>query len=65
MKRLIILMKRISNMQTIKIFAALYYPGNKVPQRGDIFKNPQLANTLTRLLFTAAMHFIKAILQKQ
>ena len=30
-------------------FAQQYYPGDMVPQRGDIFKNPQLANTLQKI----------------
>jgi gamma-glutamyltranspeptidase/glutathione hydrolase len=30
-------------------FVHLYYPDGKPPQRGDIFKNPQLANTLSKI----------------
>jgi gamma-glutamyltranspeptidase/glutathione hydrolase len=32
-----------------KKFSQLYFPNDKVPQRGSIFKNPQLANTLSKI----------------
>jgi gamma-glutamyltranspeptidase / glutathione hydrolase len=30
-------------------FTSLYYPAGKPPQKGDLFKNPQLANTLAQI----------------
>jgi gamma-glutamyltranspeptidase/glutathione hydrolase len=47
-----------------KNFAALYYPGNKIPQRGDIFKNIQLANTLNKIAVDGRDAFYKSDIAK-
>jgi gamma-glutamyltranspeptidase/glutathione hydrolase len=45
-------------------FIHLYYPDGKQPQRGDIFKNPQLANTLSKIAAGGRDAFYKGDIAK-
>jgi gamma-glutamyltranspeptidase/glutathione hydrolase len=45
-------------------FAALYYQNNKVPQKGEIFKNTQLANTLNKIATGGRDAFYKGDIAK-
>ena len=45
-------------------FAQQYYPDGVVPQRGDIFKNPQLANTLEKIADRGRDAFYKGDIAK-
>jgi gamma-glutamyltranspeptidase/glutathione hydrolase len=47
-----------------KNFAQLYFPNGKVPQRGDIFKNVQLANTLSKIATGGRDAFYKGDIAK-
>jgi len=47
-----------------KNFAQLYFPNGKVPQRGDIFKNVQLAKTLTKIATGGRDAFYKGDIAK-
>lgn len=47
-----------------KNFARLYFPNGKIPQRGDIFKNVQLANTLTKIAVGGRDAFYKGDIAK-
>ena len=47
-----------------KNFAQLYYPDGKPPQRGDIFKNLQLANTLNKIAVGGRDVFYKGDIAK-
>lgn len=43
-------------------FKETYMPNGKMPQKGEIFKNPFLATTYEKSLPVAVMRFTKAIL---
>jgi gamma-glutamyltranspeptidase/glutathione hydrolase len=45
-------------------FVHLYYPNGKPPQRGDIFRNPQLANTLSKIAAGGRDAFYKGDIAK-
>lgn len=42
----------------------VYFPGGKQPQRGDVFKNPALANTLTKIVTGGRDAFYKGDIAK-
>ncbi len=45
-------------------FSALYYPNGQVPQKGEVFKNPQLANTLSKIATGGRDAFYKGDIAK-
>ena len=45
-------------------FNTVYLPGGKAPQRGDIFKNPLLANTLEKIAVGGRDVFYKGEIAK-
>ncbi|HEY2727217.1 MAG TPA: gamma-glutamyltransferase [Parafilimonas sp.] len=53
-----------SQYSTNKNFAAIYFANNKIPQRGDVFKNPQLANSLNKIAVGGRDVFYKGSIAK-
>ncbi len=45
-------------------FSALYYSNGEVPQKGEVFKNPQLANTLSKIATNGRDAFYKGDIAK-
>ncbi len=53
-----------ATFSTNRNFTQLYFPNETVPQRGEVFKNPQLANTLNKIAVNGRDAFYKGDIAK-